>query len=157
HAGLDYYNENNGWSYLWYIQHDIKGLRDLMGGPDKMEAKLDQLFTEGVGRSKPEFWEKFPDQTALIGRQGMGNQVTFHIPYIYNYTNAPWKTQKYTRLLLDTWFKDNTFGVPGDEDGGSMSSFVVFSAMGFFPLTPGIPRYTITSPVFSKVSIALPN
>jgi predicted alpha-1,2-mannosidase len=157
HAGLDYYNENNGWSYLWYVQHDLKGLRDLMGGPDQMEKKLDQLFTEGVIRSKPEFWEKFPDQTGLIGRHGMGNQVTFHIPYIYNYTNAPWKTQKYTRLLLDTWFKDNVFGVPGDEDGGSMSSFVVFSAMGFFPITPGIPKYAITSPVFSKVSIDLPN
>lgn len=157
HAGLDYYNENNGWSYLWYVQHDLKGLRELMGGPDKMEAKLDQLFTEGVGRSKPDFWEKFPDQTGLIGRHGMGNQVTFFIPYIYNYTNAPWKTQKYTRLLLDTWFKDNVFGVSGDEDGGSMSSFAVFSAMGFFPLTPGIPRYTITSPLFSKVTIDLPN
>ena len=157
HAGLDYYNENNGWSYLWYVQHDLKGLRDLMGGPDQMEKKLDQLFTEGVIRSKPEFWEKFPDQTGLIGKHGMGNQVTFHIPYIYNYTNAPWKTQKYTRLLLDTWFKDNVFGVPGDEDGGSMSSFVVFSAMGFFPITPGIPRYAITSPLFSKVSIDLPN
>jgi len=157
HAGLDYYNENNGWSYLWYVQHDLKGLRDLMGGPNQMEKKLDQLFTEGVIRSKPEFWEKFPDQTGLIGRHGMGNQVTFHIPYIYNYTNAPWKTQKYTRLLLDTWFKDNVFGVPGDEDGGSMSSFVVFSAMGFFPITPGIPKYAITSPLFSKVSIDLPN
>ena len=62
-----------------------------------------------------------------------------------------------TRLILDTWFQDNIFGVPGDEDGGSMSAFVVFSAMGFYPLKPGIPMYTITSPVFSKVTIALPN
>ena len=157
HAGSDYYNENNGWSYLWNVQHDIKGLTDLMGGPDKMEQKLDQLFTEGVERSKPEFWGKFPDQTGLIGTFGMGNQVTFFIPYLYNYTNAPWKTQKYTRLLLNTWFQDNIFGVPGDEDGGSMSAFVVFSAMGFFPVTPGIPVYSITSPLFSKVSIDLPN
>ena len=157
HAGLDYYNENNGWSYLWNVQQDLKGLSDLMGGPDKMELKLDQLFTEGVGHSKPEFWAKFSDQTGLIGRDGMGNQVSFFIPYIYNYTHAPWKTQKYTRLILDTWFKDNIFGVPGDEDGGSMSSFVVFSAMGFYPITPGIPRYAITSPLFTKVSIDLPN
>jgi putative alpha-1,2-mannosidase len=62
-----------------------------------------------------------------------------------------------TRLLLDTWFKDDIFGVPGDEDGGSMSAFVVFSSMGFYPVQPGIPMYTITSPVFSKVSIDLPN
>jgi predicted alpha-1,2-mannosidase len=93
----------------------------------------------------------------MIGRHSMGNQVTFYIPYIYNYTHAPWKAQKYTRLVLDTWFRDDVFGVPGDEDGGSMSSFVVFSAMGFFPLTPGIPKYTLTSPLFSKVTIDLPN
>ena len=157
HAGSDYYNENNGWSYLWNVQQDIKGLTALIGGPDKMEQKLDQLFTEGVERSKPEFWAKFPDQTGLIGTFGMGNQVTLFIPYLYNYTNAPWKTQKYTRLLLDTWFQDNIFGVPGDEDGGSMSSFVVFSAMGFYPITPGMPVYTITSPLFTKISINLSN
>jgi predicted alpha-1,2-mannosidase len=157
HAGNDYFNENNGWIYLWHVQQDLKGLSDLMGGPDKMEHKLDQLFTEGVERSKPEFWAKFPDQTGLIGTFGMGNQASFFIPYLYNYTNTPWKTQKYTRLLLDTWFQDNIFGVPGDEDGGSMSAFVVFSAMGFFPVTPGLPVYSITSPLFSKVSIDLPN
>ena len=157
HAGNDYYNENNGWSYVWNVQQDIKGLSDLMGGPDKMEQKLDQLFTEGVERSKPEFWGKFPDQTGLIGNFGMGNQTTFFIPYLYNYTNAPWKTQKYTRLLLDTWFQDNIFGVPGDEDGGAMSAFVVFSAMGFYPTTPGLPVYSLTSPLFTRISIDLSN
>lgn len=157
HAGLDYYNENNGWIYLWYVQQDIEGMSDLMGGPDKMEKKLDELFTGNVGRSKPDFWHKFPDQTGLIGNFGMGNQASFFVPYLYNFTNAPWKTQKYTRLLLDTWFQDNIFGVPGDEDGGSMSSFVVFSAMGFFPVTPGLPVYQITSPLFTKSSIHLDN
>ena len=86
----------------------------------------------------------------MIGQFAMGNQVTFFIPYIFNYTNASWKTQKYTRLLLDTWFQDTIFGVPGDEDGGSMSSFVVFSAMGFYPTTPGIPRYSITRPALHQ-------
>ncbi|WP_138475461.1 GH92 family glycosyl hydrolase [Dyadobacter bucti] len=156
HAGNDYYNENNGWSYRWNVQQDIKGLSDLMGGADKMEQNLDQLFREGLDRPKPVFWEKFPDQTGLIGQFGMGNQVTFFIPYLFNYTNSPWKTQKYTRLLLDTWFQDNVFGVAGDEDGGSMSAFAVFSAIGFFPVTPGIPSYSITSPLFSKVTIDLP-
>ncbi len=157
HAGSDYYNENNGWSYKFNVQQDIKGLSELMGGPEKLEQNLDQLFREGLDRRKPDFWEKFPDQTGLIGQFGMGNQVTFFIPYLFNYTNAPWKTQKYTRLILDTWFQDNIFGVPGDEDGGSMSSFVVFTAMGFYPVTPGLPRYTITSPLFTKVTISLHN
>jgi predicted alpha-1,2-mannosidase len=157
HNGFDYYNENNGWSYMWNAQQDIAGLRELMGGPEKMEQNLDQLFREGMDKSKPVFWEKWPNQTGMIGQFAMGNQVTFFIPYLFNYTNSPWKTQKYTRLILDTWFQDNIFGVPGDEDGGSMSSFVVFSAMGFYPTTPGIPRYSITSPVFSKVTIDLHN
>ncbi|MBD2753001.1 GH92 family glycosyl hydrolase [Spirosoma validum] len=157
HAGLDYYNENNGWNYRWNVQQDIKGLTELMGGPDKLEQNLDQLFREGLDRPKPVFWEKFPDQTGLIGQFAMGNQVTFFIPYLFNYTNSPWKTQKYTRLLLDTWFQDTIFGVPGDEDAGSMCSFAVFSAIGFYPTTPGIPRYSITSPLFSKVTIKLPN
>ncbi|MFC2123491.1 GH92 family glycosyl hydrolase, partial [Bacteroidota bacterium] len=150
----DYYNENNGWGYLWYVQHDISGLIELMGGK---ERRLDQLFREGLDRSKSQFWVKFPDQTGLIGNFSMGNQVTFHVPYLFNYSNSPWKTQKWTRHILDTWFQDNIFGVPGDEDGGSMSAFVVFSSMGFYPIMPGIPIYTITSPVFSKVKINLHN
>jgi predicted alpha-1,2-mannosidase len=153
----EYYNENNGWMYLWNVQHDIEGLIELMDGENNFILRLDQLFTERLDRSKSAFYSKFPDQTGLIGSFGMGNQVSFFIPYLYNYTSSPWKTQKMTRLILDTWFQDNIFGVPGDEDGGSMSAFVVFSAMGFYPLKPGIPMYTITSPVFSKVTIALPN
>jgi predicted alpha-1,2-mannosidase len=155
--GFDYYNENNGWSYMWNVQQDFKGLSDLMGGPEKMERNLDQLFREGLDRSRPEFFEKFPNQTGLIGQFAIGNQVTFFIPYIFNFTQSPWKTQKYTRLILDTYFQDDVFGVPGDEDAGSMSSFVVFSAMGFYPISPGIPKYAITSPFFSKLTIDLPN
>jgi predicted alpha-1,2-mannosidase len=155
-SGLDYYNENNGWMYLWNVQHDIEGLIGLMGGEKNFTNRLDQLFLERLDRGKSSFLRNFPDQTGLIGNFGMGNQVAFFVPYLYNYTNSPWKTQKMTRLLLDTWFKDTIFGVPGDEDGGSMSAFVVFSAMGFFPVKPGIPMYTITSPVFSRVTIDLP-
>ncbi|HMF70142.1 MAG TPA: glycoside hydrolase family 92 protein, partial [Flavitalea sp.] len=155
--GFDYFNENNGWSFMWNVQQDIKGLSELMGGTEKMEQNLDKLFREGLDRSRSEFFEKYPNQTGLIGQFAIGNQVTFFIPYLFNYTNAPWKTQKYTRLILDTYFKDNIFGVPGDEDAGSMSAFVVFSAMGFYPVTPGIPAYTITSPLFSKVSLDLHN
>lgn len=87
----------------------------------------------------------------------MGNEPSFHILYLYNYTDSPWKTQKKIRMLLNAWFPDNIFGIPGDEDGGGMSAFVVFSCMGFYPITPGVPVYTIGSPVFEKVTIHLPN
>jgi len=156
-GGRDYYDENNGWTYLWQVQEDIPGLINLMGGNDAFQAKLDQTFREGLGRSKYEFWAKFPDATGLVGQYSMGNEPSFHIPYLYNYAGAPWKTQKRIRFLLDVWYKDTIFGIPGDEDGGGMSAFVVFSSMGFYPVTPGKPVYTIGSPVFSKVTISLQN
>ena len=156
-GGRDYYDENNGWTYCWQLQHNIPGLIQLMGGKEAMEQRLDQLFREGLDRSKQEFWNKFPDATGLIGQYSMANEPSFHIPYLYNYVGAPWKTQRMIRLLLATWFPDNLFGIPGDEDGGGMSAFIVFSSMGFYPVTPGIPVYAIGSPVFTRISIALDN
>jgi len=156
-GGRDYYDENNGWTYLWQVQEDIPGLVALMGGQKKFEARLDQLFREGLGRSKQEFWCKFPDATGLVGQYSMANEPSFHIPYLYDYAGAAWKTQQKIRLLLSTWFTDNIFGMPGDEDGGGMSAFVVFSSMGFYPVTPGLPVYAIGSPVFSKITISLEN
>lgn len=156
-GGRDYYDENNGWTYKWQVQQDINGLIDLYGGANSFEKELDQLFREPLGRSKYEFNSKFPDATGLVGQYSMGNEPSFHIPYFYNYSKAPWKTQKKIRFLLDTWFKDNVFGIPGDEDGGGMTAFVVFSSMGFYPITPGKPIYTIGSPLFEKVTIDMPN
>ncbi|MCP4310301.1 MAG: glycoside hydrolase family 92 protein, partial [Bacteroidetes bacterium] len=156
-GGRDYYDENNGWTYAWDVQHDIPGLIKLMGGKDQFEQNLDQLFHEGIEMAKYKFWCKFPDATGLVGQFSMGNEPSFHIPYLYNYVGSPWKTQKRIRLLLDVWFQDNIFGIPGDEDGGGMTAFVVFSMMGFYPVTPGIPVYTIGSPVFEKVTIDLTN
>ncbi len=156
-GGRDYYDENNGWTYLWQVQEDIPGLITLMGGKRAFEEKLDQLFREDLGRSKYEFWNKFPDATGLVGQFSMGNEPSLHIPYLYNYAGTPWKTQKTVRFLLDLWFKDNVFGIPGDEDGGGLSAFAVFSSMGFYPVTPGLPVYAIGSPVFTKVTIALEN
>jgi predicted alpha-1,2-mannosidase len=128
-----------------------------MGGREKAEEKLDRLFREDLGLPKWKFWYTQPDASGLVGQFVMGNEPAFHIPYIYNYLGAPWKTQKRIRMLLDAFFTDNLFGIPGDEDGGGMSAFVVFSMMGFFPVTPGIPVYNIGSPVFEKISIKLPN
>ncbi|MDB5151343.1 MAG: glycoside hydrolase family 92 protein, partial [Mucilaginibacter sp.] len=104
-GGRDYYDENNGWTYLWQAQHDISGLINLMGGNNNFQNKLDQTFREGLDRSKYEFWAKFPDATGLVGQYSMGNEPSFHIPYLYNYAGAPWKTQKRVRFLLDVWYK----------------------------------------------------
>ncbi len=156
-GGRDYTTENNGYTYDWDVQHDLRGLFELMGGRDKAEAKLDQLFREPLKMSKFDFWHKFPDASGLVGQFSMGNEPSLHIPYIYNYLGAPWKTQKRVRMLLDTWFTDTTLGMPGDEDGGGMSAFVVFSMMGFYPVTPGMPVYDLASPVFDRITVRLHN
>ncbi|MEN8248102.1 MAG: GH92 family glycosyl hydrolase [Bacteroidota bacterium] len=156
-GGRDYYDENNGYTYAWQTQHDIHGLIELMGGRNGFITKLDNLFREDLGRTKFQFYGKFPDSSGMTGQFSMGNEPSFHIPYLYNYAGQPWKTQKRVRHLLDAWFQDSIFGIPGDEDGGAMTSWVVFSSMGFYPVTPGLPVYTIGSPVFEKVVIDLPN
>ncbi len=153
----DYYDENNGWTYAWDVPHDIDGLTNLLGGKKAAEDRLDQLFREPLGMRKSDFYVNGANSTGLVGQFSMGNEPSFHIPYLYNYFGAPWKTQKRTRFLLDVWFKDNIFGIPGDEDGGGMTAFVVFTSMGLYPVTPGLPFYDITSPVFEKTTINLTN
>lgn len=156
-GGRDYYDENNGYTYTWDVAHDYAGLIRLMGGAQRAEANLDQLFREPLGRSRYEFQAKFPDSTSMVGQFSMGNEPSLAIPYIYDRLGAPWKTQARVRMLLDTFFTDTLQGIPGDEDGGGMSAFVVFSMMGFYPVTPGIPTYDIASPVFEKTTIHLEN
>ncbi|MCX6228394.1 MAG: GH92 family glycosyl hydrolase [Bacteroidia bacterium] len=156
-GGRDYYDENNGYTYQWQVQEDIHGLVKLMGGREKFTANLDQLFREDLGRTKFQFWAKFADATGMVGQYSMGNEPSFHIPWLYNYAGEPWKTQKRVRFLLDVWFQDNIFGIPGDEDGGGMTAFVVFASMGFYPVTPGLPIYNIGSPVFEEVKIKQTN
>lgn len=156
-GGRDYYDENNGWTYAWQPAHDVDGLIDLLGGKEQAEARLDQLFREDLGTQRFAFQNIFRDSTGMVGQFSMGNEPSFHIPYLYNFLGAPWKTQKRIRMLIDVWFKDNLFGIPGDEDGGGMTAFVVFSQMGFYPVVPGLPVYAIGSPAFEKCAITLPN
>nr|MBD3622084.1 glycoside hydrolase family 92 protein [Sunxiuqinia sp.] len=152
-----YYGENNAWIYRWDVQHNIPDLIELMGGNHVFIKNLDDMFSQPLGKSKYAFYAQLPDHTGNVGQFSMANEPSLHIPYLYNYAGQPWKTQKRIRTLINQWFRNDLMGVPGDEDGGGMSAFVVFSAMGFYPITPGIPVYTIGSPLFSKITINLPN
>ncbi len=155
--GRAYFTENNAYIFNWDVKHDLSGLIALMGGPEKAEAKLDELFHMGVGTPKFRFYNVLPDATGLMGMFQMGNEPSFHIPYLYDYVGAPWKTQKYIHALIDTYFIDSYLGMPGDEDGGGMSAFVVFSMLGFFPVTPGTTTYAIGSPFFEEATLHLPD
>lgn len=104
-----------------------------------------------VGETEVRIYAQLPDHTGNVGQFSMANEPSLHIPYLYNYAQAPWKTQQRIRSLVHQWFRNDLMGVPGDEDGGGLSSFVVFSMMGFYPVTPGLPVYHIGSPFFSSV------
>ncbi len=151
----DYYGENNGWVYRWDVPHNIADLINLMGGDALFVEELEKMYDTPLGKSKFEFYAQLPDHTGNVGQFSMANEPSLHIPYLYNYAGQPWRTQKRIRNLLDQWFRNDLMGVPGDEDGGGMTSFVVFSQLGFYPVTPGLPMYVIGSPTFEKASIKL--
>ena len=151
-----YFAEVNSWNYSWSVQHDVKGLIELMGGNEAFIAKLDQLFSESaIGYAKWGTFQHQPDATGLTGQFVMGNEPGFHVPYLYTLAGQPWKTQKRVRQLMDAWFRNDVMGIPGDEDGGGLSSWYVFSAMGFYPVTPGKAEYVLGSPIFEEVKIDL--
>jgi predicted alpha-1,2-mannosidase len=153
----DYYDENNAWTYRWEVYHNVADLVALFGGRDAFVEKLDRTFAEGYDRPRWEFYGVQPDSSGNVGMFVMGNEPSFHVPYLYDFVGQPWKTQKRVRMLLEAWFRDDLMGIPGDEDGGGMSAFVVFSMIGLYPTTPGQPVYAFGSPVFRKVTIHLEN
>jgi predicted alpha-1,2-mannosidase len=156
-GGREYFTEVNSWLYTFGVQHDVAGLIQLFGGRDAFNAKLDQLFVEQYGTSKYSFLGQFPDATGLVGLYAQGNEPSFHIPYLYDFSGQPWKTQRRVRQLMDVWYGDGPLGIPGDDDGGATSSWYVLSAIGFYPVCPGVPAYEIGSPIFAKTEIRLGN
>ena len=153
----NYFTENNAWTYVWDVQHDLPGLLDLFGSKAAMEGKLDLMLSADVP-FKWKFTSLMPDGcTGLMGSFTMANEPSFHIPYLYNFVGRPDKTQKFVRKTLECWFRNDRMGMCGDEDGGGMSAYAVFSMMGFYPVTPGKAEYQWGSPVFKKVTIHLEN
>ena len=154
----DYFAEINSWNYTWFVPHDIDNLITLMGGKEKFNSRLDKLFEESLnGYAKWTTISTQPDASGIVGQFVMGNEPGFHVPYLYVYAGEAWKTQKRVRQLMDAWFRNDVMGICGDEDGGGLSSWYVFSAMGFYPMTPGKPEYVIGSPLFEEVTIDLGN
>ncbi len=152
-GGRKYFAECNSWIYTFHVQHDVGGLINLMGGSEQFFARLEALFSEQYDVPKYDFLKQFPDATGLIGQYAQGNEPSFHIPYLYNYVAAPWMTQRRVRQIMDLWYGDGPLGICGDEDGGAMSSWYVFSAMGLYPVCPGRPVYDLGSPLFDEVKI----
>lgn len=143
------YTEANSWQYSFYVPQDVSGLMRLMGGKDKFAAKLDALFFADsltTGR-------KQADITGLIGQYAHGNEPSHHMAYLYTFAGQPWKTQKMVRRIMDTLYSDQPDGLCGNEDCGQMSAWFIFSALGFYPVTPAQDIYIIGTPLFPEASI----
>jgi predicted alpha-1,2-mannosidase len=156
-GGRDYFTEVNSWLYTFGVQYDVAGLIHLLGERAAFNAKLDKLFVEQYDTSKFHFLDQFPDATGLVGQYAQGNEPSFHIPYLYDFSGQPWKAQRRVRQIMDVWYGDGPLGIPGDDDGGETSSWYVFSALGFYPVCPGAPVYEMGSPLFPKSTIRLGN
>ncbi len=145
------YTEANSWQYSFYVPQDVTGFISLLGGKDKLDSKLDALFSaksETTGREQA-------DITGLIGQYAHGNEPSHHMAYLYNYVNKPWKSQKILRQIMNELYTTLPDGLSGNEDCGQMSSWYVLSSLGFYPVTPGQDIYAIGTPIFPKATINL--
>ncbi len=157
----DAFTEGNSLHYSWSVFHDIQGLINLMGGNDDFTKMLDNVFT-----MPPKFDDSYYGftiheiremQIVNMGNYAHGNQPIQHMIYLYNYANQPWKAQEKVRMVMDKLYAATPDGYCGDEDNGQTSAWYVFSALGFYPVTPGVPEYVIGSPLFDKVTMHLQN
>lgn len=157
----DAFTEGNSWHYTWSVFQDIEGLIDLMGGREAFVAKLDSVFDvppvfdySYYGSVIHEIREM---QIMNMGNYAHGNQPIQHMIYLYNYAGEPWKTQFHVREVLDKLYNYTPDGYCGDEDNGQTSAWYVFSALGFYPVTPGSGEYVLGSPLFDRVVMYLEN
>lgn len=132
-----YITEGLPYQNTFFAPQDMNGLVALLGGPGKFVAKLDALFAGG-----------YYDQ---------GNEPSHEIAYLYDYAGAAWKTQMHVRHILESQYFNRPDGLPGNDDCGQISAWYIFGALGFYPVTPGLPEYRIGAPLFDNTTIHLPN
>lgn len=130
------FHEGNAWNYTYYVPHDVYGLAKLMGGKNAFVKKLQMIFDKGL--------------------YDPANEPDIAYPYLFSYFKGEeWRTQEQTQRLLAKFFTTKPDGIPGNDDTGTMSAWAIFSMMGLYPDCPGKPEYTLTTPVFDKVTIRL--
>jgi len=147
------YTEANAWQYRYSVQQDVMQLARLFGSAKGFENQLDSIFlakTKTTGRDQA-------DITGQIGQYVHGNEPSHHIAYLYNYTESAWKTQQRVRQIMDTQYANRPDGLSGNEDCGQMSAWLVWSAMGMYPATPGNDNYSLGTPLFENIAIHLEN
>lgn len=148
--------EGNAWNYGLYVPQNIDDMIDMMGGKDRFSQHLDSLFTMEID---DKYIAKHEDITrdGIIGNYVHGNEPGHHIPYLYNWTNNPEKTQARVRMIMDMMYGASVEGLCGNDDAGQMSAWYIFSSLGFYPVTPGSSDYALGSPLVKEAKIHLEN
>lgn len=149
------FTEGNSWQYSFFVPQDIEGIIQAYGGPEKFEAKLDEMFNS---ESKTTGREQV-DVTGLIGQYAHGNEPSHHMAYLYNYVGKPEKTNEKVKYILDNFYTNTPDGLIGNEDCGQMSAWYVLSSMGIYAVTPGNPNFswTVIEPFFDEIKVKLEN
>lgn len=143
------FTEGNSWQYSFFVPQDIEGMIEAYGGPEKFEAKLDEMFNS---ESKTTGREQV-DVTGLIGQYAHGNEPSHHMAYLYNYVGKPEKTTEKVHYILNEFYKNTPDGLIGNEDCGQMSAWYVLSVMGIYAVTPGMEKWESIEPVFDEIII----
>jgi predicted alpha-1,2-mannosidase len=151
--GTDY-TEGNAWQYSWYVPQDVPGLIRVHGGDARFVAMLDKVFDTKVD---PKLFAHMEDITGLIGWYAHGNEPSHHVAYLYDYAGQPWRTQQRLKTIMDTQYAPRPDGLSGNDDLGQMSAWFIFTAMGFYPVTPASNEYAIGRPFVNRVTLNLPN
>ena len=153
------YAEGGPWQSSWFVPHDPSGLMGLLGGQEKLAAKLDEMLAippiYHVGGYGHVIHEMSEMAEAKFGQYAQSNQPVFSVLYLYAVAGQPWKTEYWTRRVCAEMYNSGVKGFPGDEDNGSMASWYVLSSIGLYPFCPGTPDYVFTSPVFPKITLHL--
>ncbi|MDU1890344.1 MAG: GH92 family glycosyl hydrolase [Dysgonomonas sp.] len=145
------FTEGNAWQYLWYVPQDVPDFISLMGGEKAFEKKLDEFFT-----LESDSKEKNHNASGFIGQYAHGNEPSHHVIYLYNYVGAPHKAQYYASKVMNELYNNTFSGYSGNEDCGQMSSWYIFSSMGFYPVNPANGIYVIGTPLLEQAIISLP-
>ena len=150
---LPHYISGNFWAYEYFVPHQMDRLVELKGGKEAFENELDALLANDTRMEG----EQHVDISGFIGKYGHGDEPGHHIPYLYNYTNSPWKTQKLVNELRNTMYTNEADGMINNEDCGQMSAWYIFSSLGFYPVCPGKPVYNLGTPLWDEVLVHLEN
>jgi predicted alpha-1,2-mannosidase len=143
------FTEGNSWQYSFFVLQDIPGMIEAYGGPEKFEAKLDEMFNS---ESKTTGREQV-DVTGLIGQYAHGNEPSHHMAYLYNYVGKPEKTKEKVHYILNEFYKNTPDGLIGNEDCGQMSAWYVLSSMGIYAVTPAGNNWEVVTPFFKEINL----